>query len=59
MDNITFGRYINNQYLLTKIDARVKILMMISVEIFKIVDVTYEQQKRGREESSGFLAAWI
>lgn len=24
-----------------------KILMMISVEIFKIVDVTYEQQKKG------------
>ena len=33
--------------------------MMISGEIFKIVDVTDEQQKRGREESSWFLAAWI
>ena len=34
MDNITFGKYINNNSLLTKIDARIKILMMIVLLVF-------------------------
>lgn len=34
MDNITFGRYINNHSLLTKIDARIKIVMMIALLVF-------------------------
>lgn len=38
MDNITFGRYVNNHSLLTKIDARVKILMMIGLLIFCFLD---------------------
>ena len=36
-----------------------KMLMIISGEIFKIFDVTDEQQKRRGEDSSWFLAAWI
>lgn len=38
MDNITFGRYVNNHSLLTKIDARVKILMMVVLLIFCFLD---------------------
>jgi len=34
MDNITFGRYVNNHSFLTKIDARVKILMMVVLLVF-------------------------
>ena len=34
MDNVTLGRYINNNSLLTKLDARVKIMMMIVLLVF-------------------------
>ena len=34
MNNITFGKYINNHSLLTKIDARVKIAMMVVLLVF-------------------------
>ena len=34
MNNITFGKYINNHSLLTKLDARVKIAMMILLLVF-------------------------
>jgi energy-coupling factor transporter transmembrane protein EcfT len=39
VDNITFGKYINNHSFLTKIDARVKILMMIVLLVFCFVDL--------------------
>lgn len=39
MDNITFGKYINNNSLLTKIDARVKILIMVALLIFCFLDL--------------------
>lgn len=38
MDNITLGRYVNNHSFLTKIDARVKILMMIGLLVFCFLD---------------------
>lgn len=38
MDNITFGRYVNNHSFLTKIDARVKILMMVALLVFCFLD---------------------
>lgn len=38
MDNITFGRYVNNHSLLTKLDARAKILMMICLLVFCFLD---------------------
>ena len=38
MDNITFGKYINNHSLLTKIDARFKIAMMIVLLVFCFLD---------------------
>lgn len=38
MDNITLGRYVNNHSFLTKIDARVKIAMMVILLIFCFVD---------------------
>ena len=38
MDNIVFGRYINNHSLLTRIDARIKIAMMVILLIFCFVD---------------------
>lgn len=38
MSNITFGKYINNYSFLTKIDARVKILMMVILLVFCFVD---------------------
>lgn len=38
MDNITFGRYVNNHSFLTKIDARVKILIMIILLVFCFID---------------------
>ena len=38
MNNITFGKYINNHSLLTKIDARVKISMMVVLLIFCFLD---------------------
>ena len=34
MDNATFGKYINNHSFLTKIDARIKILMMVVLLAF-------------------------
>lgn len=39
MNNIIFGRYINNHSILTKIDARVKILMMIVLLVFCFLDL--------------------
>lgn len=38
MDNVTFGRYINNHSFLTKMDARVKILMMVILLVFCFLD---------------------
>ena len=38
MNNITFGKYINNHSLLTKIDARVKIAMMVILLVFCFAD---------------------
>lgn len=38
MNNITFGKYINNHSFLTKIDARVKILMMVILLVFCFID---------------------
>ncbi len=38
MDNITFGRYINNHSFLTRIDARIKILIMIILLVFCFLD---------------------
>ena len=38
MDNIAFGRYVNNHSFLTKIDARVKILMMVARLVFCFLD---------------------
>lgn len=38
MDNITFGRYINNHSFLTKIDARVKVLIMVVLLVFCFLD---------------------
>ena len=38
MNNITFGKYINNKSFLTKIDARVKIAMMIALLVFCFLD---------------------
>lgn len=39
MDNITFGKYVNNHSFLTKIDARIKILMMIALLVFCFLDL--------------------
>lgn len=38
MNNITFGKYINNNSFLTRIDARVKIAMMIVLLVFCFLD---------------------
>jgi len=38
MNNITFGKYINNHSFLTKIDARVKIALMLVLLIFCFLD---------------------
>lgn len=38
MNNITFGKYINNHSFLTKIDARVKIAMMVALLVFCFLD---------------------
>ena len=38
MDNIALGRYINNHSLLTKIDARVKIALMVILLVFCFLD---------------------
>ena len=38
MDNITFGRYINNHSFLTKIDARIKVLIMVVLLVFCFLD---------------------
>ena len=38
MNNIIFGRYISNNSILTKIDARVKILMMVVLLVFCFLD---------------------
>lgn len=39
MNNIAFGKYINNHSLLTKLDARVKIAIMITLLIFCFLDL--------------------
>ena len=38
MNNMTFGKYINNHSILTKIDARVKIALMVVLLIFCFLD---------------------
>lgn len=38
MNNIIFGRYINNNSILTRIDARVKILMMVALLVLCFID---------------------
>lgn len=38
MNNITFGKYVNNHSFLTKIDARVKIFIMIVLLVFCFLD---------------------
>lgn len=38
MDNMTLGKYINNQSILTKIDSRFKIAMMIVLLVFCFLD---------------------
>ena len=38
MDNITFGKYINNHSILTKIDARFKIAMMVLLLLFCFIN---------------------
>lgn len=38
MNNITFGKYINNHSFLTKLDARFKILMMVALLVFCFID---------------------
>lgn len=39
MNNHTFGKYINNNSILTKIDARVKLIMMIVLLVFCFLDL--------------------